>query len=290
MNIRRFTTNPIIYPEMDASIGSNINGPSLIRVPDWIDNPGAPGRDYLYFAHHDGRYIRLACSDDLAGPWRIYTPGVLPLRDSLFAGHIASPDVHIDHEQRRIRLYYHGSDTPTGGGGVQTTRVAVSEDGLNFTAQPQHLGEPYFRVFLWQDHWYALGMPGIFYRSRNGLDDFERGPTLFTPDMRHSALKLDGHVLSVFYSNVGDNPERILLSTIDLRPDWRQWQASEPGVVLEPELDYEGAQLAQVASVRGLATEPVRQLRDPAIFREDGRCYLLYAVAGEHGIAIAGLE
>jgi hypothetical protein len=31
----------------------------------------------------------------------------------------------------------------------------------------------------------------------------------------------------------------------------------------------------------------VNQLRDPAIFEEDGRTYLLYAVAGESGIAIA---
>jgi hypothetical protein len=29
------------------------------------------------------------------------------------------------------------------------------------------------------------------------------------------------------------------------------------------------------------------QLRDPAIFRESGRTYLLYSVAGERGIAIA---
>jgi hypothetical protein len=34
----------------------------------------------------------------------------------------------------------------------------------------------------------------------------------------------------------------------------------------------------------------VNQLRDPAIFQEDGRTYLLYAVAGEAGIGIAELE
>jgi hypothetical protein len=31
------------------------------------------------------------------------------------------------------------------------------------------------------------------------------------------------------------------------------------------------------------------QLRDPAIFEENGRIYLFYAVAGESGIAIAEL-
>jgi hypothetical protein len=105
--------------------------------------------------------------------------------------------------------------------------------------------------------------------------------------MRHTALKLDGSQLSVFYTNAGDCPERILLATLDLRSDWQRWQASAPVVVLEPELDYEGVNQPRQPSRRALATEPVCQLRDPAIFREAGRTYLLYAVAGERGIAMA---
>jgi hypothetical protein len=61
-------------------------------------------------------------------------------------------------------------------------------------------------------------------------------------------------------------------------------------VVLEPELPYEGGDLPRQPSKRGLVMEPVCQLRDPAIFHEDGRTYLLYAVAGEHGIAIAEIK
>jgi len=41
--------------------------------------------------------------------------------------------------------------------------------------------------------------------------------------------------------------------------------------------------------VRSTAYGHVDQLRDPAIFEEDGRILLLYAVAGESGIAIAEL-
>lgn len=41
--------------------------------------------------------------------------------------------------------------------------------------------------------------------------------------------------------------------------------------------------------MQGLATRPVRQLRDPAIYTEGNRHYLLYSVAGESGIAIASL-
>lgn len=287
MKITRLAHEPIIRPHMDGRMGDNINGPSLIRVPDWVEKP--LGRYYLYFAHHDGRYIRLAYSDDLVGPWTMHRDGVLPLHDTLFAGHVASPDVHVDHTERQIRLYYHGSDTPSGGRGPQATRVALSPDGLHFTAGAELLGRPYFRVFRWDDHYYALAMPGVFYRSRDGLSGFEEGPTLFTRHMRHTALKLDGSILSVFYTNAGDCPERILFSTIDLTQDWQNWEASEPIVVLEPELPYEGGDLPHVPSVRGLAPEPVCQLRDPAIFREHGCTYLLYTVAGESGIAIAAL-
>ena len=39
LTIKRFPQNPILYPDMDARMGSNINGPSLIRTPGWLENP-----------------------------------------------------------------------------------------------------------------------------------------------------------------------------------------------------------------------------------------------------------
>jgi hypothetical protein len=294
MQARRFPENPIVRPNMDARMGDNVNGPSLIRVPDWVERP--LGRYYLYFAHHDGRYIRLAYADDLHGPWHIHESGVLPLAESHFAGHIASPDVQADEEHRQIRLYYHGSEHASGtgggargGGAPQFSRVALSRDGLRFEAREEILGRPYMRLFQWDGWHYALAMPGVMYRSRDGLTGFEEGPTLFASTMRHTALKLDGDRLSIFYTHAGDCPERILLATITLTPDWQTWQASEPVAVLEPEREYEGGHLALEPSRRGLVMGPVRQLRDPAVYREDGRTYLLYSVAGEYGIAIAEL-
>ena len=283
MKVQRYSNNPIIRPGSGAGTGTNINGPSLIRVPDWLENP--LGKYYLYFAHHKGTFIRLTYAQQIAGPWAVYEPGTLKLADSFCDNHIASPDVHVDNDTRRIRLYYHGA-APDGG---QVTRVATSADGINFTCLPQGLGNPYFRVFQWGEYYYALGMPGVFYRSKNGIKDFERGPTLFSKDMRHSALKLDDNILSVFYSNAGDNPERILLATIELTDDWMSWRESEAVALLEPQTEYEGADLPLEPSVRGWIPQRVRQLRDPAIFREDGNTYLLYSVAGESGIAIASL-
>jgi len=63
MKVRRFRNNPIIHPNMDDRMGDNINGSSLIRVPEWI--PNALGRYYLYFAHHQGTYIRMAYANSL---------------------------------------------------------------------------------------------------------------------------------------------------------------------------------------------------------------------------------
>jgi hypothetical protein len=292
---QRLPDNPIITPDM-GKLGGNINGPSLIRVPDWIENP--LGTYYLYFAHHIGKYIRLAYADDLAGPWTIYDPGTLRLEQTACREHIASPDVHVDHANRQIRMYFHGrvvlpdrssdwlvQNFPILGN--QRSLVATSANGLDFTGLAEVLGASYFRVFEWDGYYYALSMPGIFYRSQDGLTEFERGPVLFSANMRHSAILRRDSTLYVFYSNVGDAPERILLSTIDLKPDWSAWTATDPITVLEPATVYEGTDLPIEASQRGGAMTRVRQLRDPAIFEENGTVYLLYTIAGEQGIAIA---
>jgi hypothetical protein len=133
-------------------------------------------------------------------------------------------------------------------------------------------------------------MPGQFYRSTDGLSQFEPGPLLFNPNMRHAALLLRESILYVFWTQVGHAPERILMSTIDLRQDWMQWQASKPIEVLRPERDWEGADAPLERSIRSTAYGQVNQLRDPAIYTEDKRVFLLYAVAGESGIALAEVE
>jgi hypothetical protein len=304
----RLLDEPIISVA-DPRLDGNVNGPSLIRVPDWVPDP--LGRYYLYFAHHKGRSIRLAFADHLEGPWRLYEPGALRLENSLFptdapreedlapairaaraAGsdfvyaHIASPDVVVDEEQRSIRMYYHGLMED----GRQATRVAVSRDGLTFDALPQVLGRPYFRVFRFRDVWYALAMPGIIYRSADGLTDFEQGPTLFEPNMRHSAVRLVGTRLQVFWTRVGDAPERILLSIIDLADDWSAWRETDAIEILRPERAWEGADRPLRPSTRGADMQPVNQLRDPAIFENAGQLYLLYSAAGEQAIGIARLS
>ena len=141
--------------------------------------------------------------------------------------------------------------------------------------------------------YYAIARGGVFLRSPDGASPFEQGPSLFYQDpryvLRHAAVDLRGDTLSVYYSRIGDCPERILVSHIALTPDWTTWRASDPEDVLRPDKDYEGGRLPLKPSQTSLAPGPVRELRDPAIFREGDRTYLLYSVAGESGIAIAEL-
>ena len=129
MKALRLSGNPMITPNTpgaDERMGENINGPSLIRAPQWLASP--LGKYYLYFAHHRGTYIRLAYADDLEGPWRIHPPGTLSLEQTNLAGHIASPDVHVDHENRRLVMYYHGNRGESGGTEGQPTQRATSAD------------------------------------------------------------------------------------------------------------------------------------------------------------------
>lgn len=320
VTVTRLLDEPIIGPDLHSSLGVNIQGPSLIQTPEWL--PNRLGRYYLYFADHKGLYIRLAYADDITGPWQVHVPGSLQITESYFlperpeisqealdalvaqrraAGaarvshdlaleltepHIASPDVHVDEENQRIIMYFHGLNAP----GVQHSRVALSDDGISFTTLPGDIGRTYMRTFAHNGMTYAMSMPGQFYRSADGLTDFEEGPRLFAPNMRHSALIVRDETLYVFWTRVGDAPETIMLSTIDISGDWSAWQESPEVEVLRPEFDWEGADAPTEPSVRSTAYGHVNQLRDPAIYVEGEDVYLLYAVAGESGIAIAEVE
>lgn len=283
----RSENNPMIYPEMEGlegRTGENINGPSVIKVPDWIPNP--LGKYYMYFAHHHGKYIRLAYANSPTGPWTIHKPGVLNLDATTAVRHIASPDVIIDKKNRTIRMYFHG---PTPNNGGQKTFIGLSKDGLNFTASEAILGPSYFRVFKYKSDYYAL-VKGTFYHSKDGIEPFEKG-ALVLPKIRHSAVTLVGDKLIVFYSQKGDAPERILKCDVNLSEgNYKTWKASEPHEVLKPETDYEGVNLPIEKSVSGFAKGRVHQLRDPAIFIEGKDAYLYYSIAGESGIGVAKLK
>ena len=316
----------IITPKLSSVIGENIQGPSVIKSPTWLHNK--LGKYLLYFADHKGNNIKLAHSDDLFGPWKIYEKGTLKLSESLFLNekptipydyeniklgsmnnpsgyephpdqvsaipdrlddmtipHIASPDVHIDNKNREIIMYYHGLEKF----GFQLTRVATSKDGINFVAYKNIVARPYFRRFEYKNKFYGISMPGVFYEEVDSIDNFKEIKTLFDGNMRHSSVLVIEDTLYVFFTKVGDIPEKILFSKINLSQKSDKWAPSEPKEVTRPEFDWEGANLPLQKSARSSINMPVNQLRDPFIFKEKENVYMFYAVKGESGIAISKL-
>lgn len=299
--VRRLTPHPIITPAMlpDDPI-VNIDGPSLILAPAWL--PNRLGKYYLYFANHRGPEIHLAYADRLEGPWRIHRPGPVSVFQVAAVNgettdvhrHAASPDIYVDNARRQIRMYFHFRLPKLG----HVSTVATSSDGLHFAIQPGTIGEPYLRVFRHDGWFYFIDRSGRLLRSRDGFTGFQVGTDAVGEaavdpatgaSLRHTGLRLVGNRLQIFYSRVGDAPESILVSTMPLTGDWLTWRPSPPLLVLAPGTPDEGTDLPITPSDKGDAKGRQRQLRDPYIYEENGHVYLLYAVAGEHGIAIAEL-
>jgi len=317
----RLPQNPLITIASSRSVGDNVNGPTIVRVPAWVKQP--LGRYYMYFAHHKGLFIRLAYANAIEGPWTIYEPGVLQISDTAFSrpqpdraglpdflySHIASPEISLDAVSNRMVLWFHGwwtngapwpSDNAgarawaTANGYGQYTQVAESSDGIHFTVRPSITRESYLRVFRQGRYFYAIARLGVLSRSTDPLGSFEVGPnpfrdTSYANRVRHVALLRRGNVLYVFFTGIGDAPEHVLVSTIDLSGDWQTWKASPPVDVLGPDAVYECPELPSVPSAAGEIEGRARQIRDPAVFEENGKAWLFYTVCGEQGIAAAEL-
>ena len=321
---------PIVTEQMLAGEDrASINGPSLMRVPAWVQHP--LGRYYLYFAHHAGKYLRLAYADRLEGPWKIYTPGVQPLSEqTALTGHLASPDAVVDEANHRIYLFYHGvspkratlsktADDPDPEGG-QVTSVSVSPDGIHFQPLNTIVGPAYLRVFQYAGRWFAINHTGWLRSCRSLGEPFEpiarvigddiiaavdparlaepgatpadsrpkSGPLRYA--MRHVAVDVEGDHLVVFFTCVGHRPERILATVVPMTGAPESWTARGTIEVLRPETVAEGADLPLAYSRGGISRTRVRELRDPTVFRDGDEACLVYAVAGEHGLALARLN
>ena len=287
------------------SLRDNVNGPSVIRVPNWVENK--LGKYYMYFAHHLGKYIRLAYSDKIEGPWKIYEPGTLRLDQTLCVDHIASPDVHVDND--RIIMYFHGKTIGLG----QVTYVADSFDGLNFNYRPvatdpfdndsteiykgdTPISSFYFRRFMIDDNYYGLskkGNEGLQLLQWDGVSPYN--PYLVKKRLillgRHCTVHVSDKFVYVIYSAIGDCPERIVYNVYTRNFDIVSINHS----LIRPEELYEGVNQPYIQSRPGSTltngiNQLYAQLRDPYLFEDDGKMYLFYSIAGENGIAVAEIK
>ena len=352
--IRINNSQPIIDQRLFAELGveeegENVNGPSLIRIPDWISPENRANRSavyYLYFGHHTGDYIRMAWAENITGPWHLYQVGSNVTRGNrgvldnggrdidvgnnivIEENHLASPDVHVDDENQRIILYFHsGSSSFFNGNEMngQYTWVATSPYGLDFNnrIEPVRLSTSYVRVFEHGNELYAFDNSSSPKRALDADNPWEppsnyySGATLsnlwdvrsgnFTQEpieqnlglsraelrVRHTAVRVVGDELQVFYTRRGDSPERVMMSTVDLNVgDWENWEFSyPPAQLLTATSGWEGGQFEPEPSEAATAPEDVNQLRDPFVFEDrDGSLYLLYAGNGENGLGIAALS
>jgi len=284
-------------------------------VPDWLPNP--LGKYYLYFAHHVGQQIRLAYSDNVEGPYTVHAPkesepddkgndvykGVLYLKDTIkFIGHIASPDVHVDHEEKKLHMIFHGYK------GNQPSNHAVSSDGLTFVDTNSVLNQPYLRVFKYGNEWWGVTRgtqgterSGYLYKSKTGEIDgyYQKIRDLIIPDfgkhkLRHSAVQLEGHTLVMYYSTQGNAPERIRMVSFTM--DQSLWDDSGSltttiqAEVAQSQFDYEGANY-KISYSKPATAINVHQLRDPYFFidPDSSNKYLVYSGAGETNMCIARL-
>lgn len=296
---------PIIHPGLCSSLGRNINGPSLVERPAWA--PGRadiPGQLMLYFAHHKGRHIRLALADRPEGPWRIHKPGVLPLAatplaqtpprvpqpdwavalgtDGLYP-HLASPDVWFDHDARKLRMLFHGLAAD----GEQVTYAASSPDGFDWRVNGPPIPESYMRRFSHGGATYAMARLGRLWRD--GPGGWEPGPLPLSGTPRHVAVLVRGNVLHVFFTRIGDAPERVVHTVLDLSLPWGDWRAGDETELLRPERAWEGADEPLRPSIIG-AVDFANELRDPYVFAFEGRSFMIYACGGEAALGLAELS
>lgn len=272
--------------------GININGPSPIIAPDWLNNK--LGKFYLYFAHHRGKYIRLAYSNHIEGPYKLKEGGTLQLSDALDCeDHVASPDVHVDHANQKIYMLFHGKSINSV---EQLTYLAESDNGINFKVFRKPVGEFYLKIIPWNGGWVGISRGGTLYLSKSSIFDLKKIEKQIyhkrnyfgnaDGDIRHAALQIIENFLYIFYTRIGDAPESILCNIINLKINPENWKISDTLVISKPTEIWEGSTLELKKSKPGLAAQKENALRDPAILYYMNKTFMFYSVAGESGIAV----
>ena len=295
--------------------------PTVIRVPDWVEHPPRPLLHVICEPHGDVHPSRLRRRDhrtmeDLrTGRAARARHGVLSAaaRSARNAGRLlhacclaGSPDrcgapAAADVGARMVderRAMAARSGFSCGVGEGARVRTVHTSGGIarrhHFELRPAITRQSYLRVFERDRFFYAvarlgqLARPGIRSPASTPVPTRSGTPPTRTGSVtsRCSAQQQ----LHVFFTAIGDAPERVLMSTIDLTPDWMAWRASSPVDVLQPERPYECADMAAAPSQAGDVEERVRQIRDPFVFEEHGQTFLFYSTCGEQGIAGARLS
>ena len=321
----RLPQNPLITVKSSSSLGDNINNPTVIRVPSWIEHP--LGRYYMYFAHHMGAHIRLAYADAVAGPWKVYEPGVLHVHDTAFYRpqpdppenlenfytHVASPEIYGGRSQPSTRDVVPRVVDRRGRCGRSAKRAAQAM-GAPTRLRAEHAvgrvaGRFTFRrsgrrsraratcaSFAFDGSLYGMARLGLLLRSTRsvrplrGRPERRFGTEPYTGRVRHVAVVSGGlDALRVLH---GDRRCARTDHGVHDRHERRldDLEGVGPTELLRPGGAYECPRCRPRRRRR--ATSKARR-GSSAIrrsFEENGRTFLFYSICGEQGIAAAGTE
>lgn len=283
-------------------IGDNINGPAVVRL--FGNHKKTFGYKFLLlFAHHQGEYIRIAGSNSLLSKWRFVPSKILNTKSyAEFHDHVASPDAHYLKNSDTLLVFFHSREI---GNRKQITFLARFNGGLNNRPLILKTNLPFYaRVFFVRKQAYALTKGGNLFDTLDkelcewrplvniftGQDSEEDTYQNHPGSIRHlSVLNYKGMYL-VFYSIIGEKPEKIWVSELKIDTTKGKFMALGKVLVLSPEKEYEGCGLKLQNSESGPSLVPENSVRDPYVIKFRSRYLLFYSIKGEFGIAFTELN
>lgn len=301
---------------------ANVNSPMPIKVRPWLSKAFHKFSMVLYYSSHTKNEMNVVGFDSSSGMWKRMANNVsVTFEDSGSSGickSLHSPSIYINESEERLYMYLHGhgcQQKPSTIKNFQPTLLYTSSDGLkwqrfsgtNTSNQTYIFWNKFYAstpVYNPQDGFYytmariADEHGTILCRSPSLAGPFEEGPVIGL-GLRHFDTILIEGIIYVFYSMMGDRPERLLLASIDttMTTNWTNWKLLPGPRILQPKYSYEHGNEAVASTKEGPAS--IRhEVRDPRFLlhsketanSHDGFSGLLfYVVQGEKGIAMANI-
>ena len=137
----------------------------------------------------------------------------------------------------------------------------------------------------------------VLCRGTSCLGPWEQGKVL-GKGLRHADIHIRDNCIYVFFTMIGDSPERILLGDIEMSDtlDWTDWKLLPGPILLEPEYFYEHGNAQPKPSEAMAGKGVLRELRDPHFLSDQDspldslNGLLFHTVQGEQGIAVARIS
>lgn len=246
---------PLLNPRASMDRFGSVNSPMPVKIRAWMSKSLQTHSYVLYFSSHidvpkvTENVSLLVATEAITGPWMQSVGTQLKFSD-IPCKSFHSPSVAVDDRVEVLHMFVHGHKCKNVKGS-QPTLAFSSRDALNwkFAAQlddtlknvfyltpptAQHPDGFYYSVAKTQE---SRTGSGVLCRSLHLEGPFEVGPVV-SQGMRHADVQLvKNRYLFIFFTLIGDEPERILLGTIDTFQgalNWMDWRLLPGPTIFEP--------------------------------------------------------